>query len=203
MVADSRGGSARYDHIVMATHANQALAAIINPTAEETGLLGAFRYSRNLAVLHSDPTFMPRRHATWSSWNYTGSRDAPGRAVSVTYWMNRLQSIPDRSPLFLTLNPARPPSAGTLHHSEIYDHPIFDAAAMSAQNRLWSLQGKGNVWFCGAHFGAGFHEDGLQAGLAVAEQLGGLRRPWNVPNESGRIVLAREAARETAPELQP
>jgi uncharacterized protein len=116
--------------------------------------------------------------------------------------MNRLQSIPDTSPLFLTLNPARPPRAGTLHHSEIYDHPIFDAAAISAQSRLWSLQGKGNVWFCGAHFGAGFHEDGLQAGLAVDEQLGGLRRPWNVRNESGRIVLAREVTPETTPELQ-
>ena len=89
-----------------------------------------------------------------------------------------------------------------LHHSEVYHHPIFDAAAISAQRRLWSLQGKGNVWFCGAHFGAGFHEDGLQAGLAVAEQLGGLRRPWTVPDESGRIVLGREAAGTAIPELQ-
>ena len=202
VVTDSRGGSSRYDHVVMATHANQALTAIADPTPDETELLGAFRYSRNLAVLHSDPFFMPRRRAAWSSWNYIGSRDAPGGPVGVTYWMNCLQSIPDTSPLFLTLNPARPPRAGTLHHSEIYDHPIFDAAAISAQSRLWSLQGKGNVWFCGAHFGAGFHEDGLQAGLAVAEQLGGLRRPWNVPNESGRIVLAREVTRETTPELQ-
>jgi predicted NAD/FAD-binding protein len=203
VVTDATGGADRYDHVVMATHADQALTAIANPTPDETELLGAFRYSRNLAVLHSDPGFMPRRRAAWSSWNYIGSREAPsGGAVGVTYWMNRLQSIPDTSPLFLTLNPARPPRAGTLHHSEIYDHPIFDAAAISAQSRLWSLQGKGNVWFCGAHFGAGFHEDGLQAGLAVAEQLGGLRRPWNVPNESGRIVLAREVTPETTPELQ-
>ena len=198
VLTDSRGGSSRFDHVIMATHANQALAAIADPSSEETELLGVFRYSRNLAVLHSDPGFMPKRRAAWSSWNYMGSRDA----VGVTYWMNRLQSIPDTSPLFLTLNPSRPPRAGTLHWSEIYDHPIFDAAAISAQRRLWSLQGKGNVWFCGAHFGAGFHEDGLQAGLAVAEQLGGLRRPWNVPNESGRIVLGREVPRETTPELQ-
>jgi len=204
VVTDSRGGSRRYDHVVMATHANQALAAIADPTSDETELLGAFRYSRNLAVLHSDPSFMPRRRAAWSSWNYTGSGDAAADSggLGVTYWMNRLQSIPDGSPLFLTLNPPRPPRAGTLHHSEVYDHPIFDAAAISAQRRLWSLQGPGNVWFCGAHFGAGFHEDGLQAGLAVAEQLGGLRRPWNVPNESERIVLAGEAVHETAPELQ-
>ena len=146
--------------------------------------------------------FMPRRRAVWSSWNYISSRYAAGDAVCATYWMNRLQSIPDASPLFLTRNPPRPPRAGTLRHSELYDHPIFDAAAISAQSRLWSLQGKGNVWFCGAHFGAGFHEDGLQAGLAVAEQLGGLRRPWNVPNESGRIVLSREVTCVATPELQ-
>ena len=70
-----------------------------------------------------------------------------------------------------------------------YDHPLFDARAIAAQDNLWALQGNGNVWFSGAYFGAGFHEDGLQAGLAVAEQLGGVRRPWNVANESGRIKL--------------
>jgi predicted NAD/FAD-binding protein len=201
VVTDTSGESIRYDHVVMATHANQALAVIVDPTPQESELLGAFRYSRNLAVLHSDPSFMPRRRAAWSSWNYIGARDVAVDQVGVTYWMNRLQGIADNSPLFLTLNPPRPPRAGTLHHSEVYDHPIFDAAAISAQRRLWSLQGKGNLWFCGAHFGAGFHEDGLQAGLAVAEQLGGLRRPWKVPDESGRIVLAREAISETEPEL--
>jgi hypothetical protein len=201
LVTDTRGGSARYDHVIMATHADQALQAIADPTANEIETLGSFRYSRNLAVLHSDPSFMPRRRAAWASWNYIGSRNAPGDPVCATYWMNRLQGIPDSAPLFLTLNPARPPRAGTLHYSEIYDHPVFDAAAISAQKRLWSLQGNGNVWFCGAHFGAGFHEDGLQAGLAVAEQIGGVRRPWNVPDQSGRIVLAPEAAGVGAPEF--
>jgi predicted NAD/FAD-binding protein len=203
VVTDARGGSSRYDHVVLATHANQALTALDDPTPEETELLGSFRYIRNLAVLHSDPGFMPRRRAAWSSWNYIDSREAPVDSVGVTYWMNRLQGIPDACPLFLTLNPPHPPRAGTLHHSEVYHHPVFDAAAISAQRRLWSLQGRGNVWFCGAHFGAGFHEDGLQAGLAVAEQLGGLRRPWNVPNESGRIVLGGgEAVGRAMPELQ-
>jgi predicted NAD/FAD-binding protein len=201
IVTDARGESNRYDHVVMATHADQALSALTDPTPAESELLGAFRYSRNLAVLHSDPSFMPRRRAAWSSWNYTGSHDGAADNVGVTYWMNRLQNIPDHSPLFLTLNPPRPPHAGTLHHGEVYHHPIFDAAAISAQRRLWSLQGQGNVWFCGAHFGAGFHEDGLQAGLAVAEQLGGVRRPWTVPNESGRIVLG-EPVRAAIPELQ-
>jgi len=117
--------------------------------------------------------------------------------------MNRLQKLATDTPLFVTLNPPRPPRAGTLLHSEVYEHPIFDTAAIAAQRRLWSLQGVQNTWFCGAYFGAGFHEDGLQAGLAVAEQLGGLRRPWNVANESGRIVVAAPTVVDSTAELLP
>lgn len=201
-VTDIRGGAERFDHVVLATHANEALAVIDAPTPAERELLGAFRYSRNHAVLHSDRSFMPKRRAAWSSWNYVGHRNRRDAEVGVTYWMNRLQGIPDRLPLFVTLNPARPPRAGLLHHSDIYEHPIFDAAAIAAQRRLWSLQGHGNIWFCGAHFGAGFHEDGLQSGLAVAEQLGGVRRPWTVPDESGRIALGRAAQPVPTPEPQ-
>jgi predicted NAD/FAD-binding protein len=105
----------------------------------------------------------------------------------VTYWMNALQGIASDTPLFVTLNPARAPKE--ILHSEIYDHPIFDGAAISAQRHLWSLQGERNTWFCGAYFGAGFHEDGLQAGLAVAEALGDVRRPWQVEGESARIAV--------------
>lgn len=187
IVTDQRGHSERFDHVVMASHADQALAALVDPTCEERAILGAIRYSRNLAVLHTDESFMPKRQAVWSSWNYTGSRKAD--RVCVTYWMNCLQNIESEKQLFLTLNPPRPPRAGTLLHSEVYNHPIFDANAMAAQHKLWLLQGHRSTWFCGAYFGAGFHEDGLQAGLAVAEQLGGVRRPWQVANESGRIVL--------------
>jgi hypothetical protein len=101
--------------------------------------------------------------------------------------MNRLQGLPNETPLFVTLNPVEPPRAETILHTEMYEHPQFNADAMRAQRSLWSLQGRRHTWFCGAYFGAGFHEDGLQAGLAVAEQLGGVRRPWTVANESGRI----------------
>ena len=189
VVTDGKGHSERYDHVVMASHADQALKMLADPSKRERDLLGAFRYSRNLAVLHTDESFMPKRRAVWSSWNYIGSRDAVSGDVCVTYWMNRLQNIESEKPLFVTLNPPRPPRAGTLLHSEIYDHPIFDANAIAAQRKLWLLQGEQDTWFCGAYFGAGFHEDGLQAGLAVAEQLGHVRRPWQVGNESGRIVL--------------
>jgi uncharacterized protein len=201
IVTDANGGTERYDHVIMASHADQTLAALADPSPGERELLGAFRYSRNLAVLHSDVNFMPKRRAVWSSWNYIGPRNSTRDGVCVTYWMNCLQNLETAMPLFVTLNPPRPPHAGTLLHSEVYEHPIFDAAAIAAQRRLWSLQGTQNTWFCGSYFGAGFHEDGLQAGLAVAEQLGGLRRPWSVPDESGRIVVTARTAAESAPEL--
>lgn len=189
LVTDSRGLTERYDHLVLATHADQALAALADASEQEKEFLGSFRYSRNLAVLHTDESFMPRRKAIWSSWNYVGTSRRESGGTSVTYWMNRLQNIASERPLFVTLNPAHPPRAGTLLHSEIYEHPIFDAKAAAAQEKLWLLQGERRTWYCGAYFGSGFHEDGLQAGLAVAEQLGAVRRPWRVQNESGRIVL--------------
>jgi uncharacterized protein len=185
---DADGNLQRYDHVIVATHADQALAMLSDATAAERGILSAFRYSRNLAVLHSDESLMPKRRAVWSSWNYIGDRktiDSTG--ATVTYWMNRLQNIRSSTPLFVTLNPARTPRTGTIHHSEIYQHPLFDSAAMTAQRRLWSLQGRRRTWFAGSYFGSGFHEDGLQAGLAAAEAVGGVRRPWSVANESGRI----------------
>jgi len=187
-VADATGGSETFDHVVVATHADQALGLLDDPSQDERRLLGAFRYSRNVAVLHSDAALMPRRRAAWANWNHL----AQGDHAAVTYWMNRLQRIPGDRDLFVTLNPSVAPR--TAWRTETYEHPILDAGAIAAQRRLWSLQGRGGVWFCGAHFGAGFHEDGLQSGLAVAEALGGVRRPWLVPDESGRIFVDPPAA---------
>jgi predicted NAD/FAD-binding protein len=189
------GAWRRFDHVIVATHADQALALLEDADPAERSLLGAFAYRRNEAVLHSDPRLMPRRRATWSSWNYMAEGSGPATSLSVTYWMNRLQGIPDSQPLFVTLNPLREPAAAHVIRRDSYEHPIFDGAAMAAQKHLWSLQGVRNTWYCGAHFGAGFHEDGLQAGLAVAEQLGGVRRPWTVAEESGRIHVTPAASR--------
>ncbi len=188
-VRDSSGAVEQFDQVVIGTHANQALAVLADPSDDERRLLGAFRYSRNLAVLHTDPGLMPRRRKAWASWNYIGAE----AGLCASYWMNRLQGLSGQD-LFVTLNPPRPPAPGALLRSELYEHPIFDPTAIAAQKELWTLQGRGGVWFCGAHFGAGFHEDGLQSGLAVAEQLGGVRRPWRVADESGRIHLGAAPA---------
>jgi predicted NAD/FAD-binding protein len=195
-VQDTDGRIERYDHVVIGAHADQALSMLAAPSEDERRLLGRFRYSRNLAVLHTDAGLMPVRRRAWSSWNYIGS-DA---GLCVSYWMNRLQGFSGQD-LFVTLNPPRPPRAGTLLRSECYEHPIFDPAAIAAQPQLWQLQGQGGVWFCGAYFGAGFHEDGLQSGLAVAEQLGGVRRPWTVAGESSRIHVGQVA--DTSAALDP
>jgi predicted NAD/FAD-binding protein len=189
VVEEQGGASRRYDQVVIATHADQALALLGDADAEERALLGSFRYARNLAVLHTDAALMPRRRRAWAAWNYIGGGERRSE-VCVTYWMNRLQRLAARRDFFVTLNPVHAPRADSVIASFRYEHPGFDAAAAAAQARLWTLQGARRTWFCGAYFGAGFHEDALQSGLAVAESLGGVRRPWSVADESGRIVLA-------------
>jgi uncharacterized protein len=188
-IASAGGEIRRFDQIVLATHADQTLAMLADPSPEEERLLGAFGYSTNSAVLHSDATLMPSRRRVWSSWNYLSSDRGNSRRLSVSYWMNRLQGLPNAKPMFLTLNAHRPVREDSILFATDYTHPIFNARAVNAQQGLWSIQGERNTWFCGAYFGAGFHEDGLQAGLAVAEALGGCRRPWVVANESGRISI--------------
>jgi predicted NAD/FAD-binding protein len=196
VVVDRFGRGERYDEVVIAAHADQALAMLDQPSGEEREVLGAFRYSRNHTVLHRDKALMPHRRAAWSSWNHLGRRgDDDG---CVTYWMNRLQKLSTREDLFVTLNPAAPVDPAKVLRTQMYEHPLFDAPAIAAQRRLWSLQGERNTWFCGAHFGAGFHEDGLQSGLAVAEALGGVHRPWTVANPNGRICVTERGPRELA-----
>jgi len=200
-VLDTTGQVHGFDQVVFASHADDSLKLLADPSSEETRILGAFRYSDNRAVLHADTSLMPCRRAAWAAWNYASMNDVSGRHLSVTYWMNMLQSIPRDNPLFVTLNPFREPRADLVVSTHAYTHPQFDVAALKAQHELWSLQGERGTWFCGAYFGAGFHEDGLQSGLAVAESLGGVRRPWTVPGESDRIVITPRLP--IAPELEP
>src|SRR3984885_10928782 len=188
-ITDASGETARFDHLVFATHADQALAILSDPSPDERALLGAFQYTRNETILHTDAALMPKRKAIWPSWNYAANSGESAAPPCVTYWMNRLQSIPEDNPLFVTLNPVKPPRPDSVIRTELYEHPVFDEAAIRAQRPIWKMQGRRNSWFCGAYFGSGFHEDGIQAGMAVAEALGGVRRPWTVPNESGRIHL--------------
>ncbi len=185
LLRDTSGDTARYDEVVIASHAPQALAMLADPSDAEATLLGSIRTAPNRVVLHRDARQMPRRRRAWASWNYLSQPDG---SLCVTYWMDHLMGLAGPHQHFVTLNPQATP-AETLHEESLA-HPQFDATAMRAQRALWSLQGTRRTWFCGAWFGAGFHEDGLQAGLAVAEQLGGLRRPWDATAQASRIHCA-------------
>jgi predicted NAD/FAD-binding protein len=187
-VIDIHDRRRQFDQVILATHADQALALLEAPTAMERRLLSAFPYQRNRAVLHTDVRLMPKCRRAWSSWNFIGGGGQSDQ-VCVTYWMNRLQCLATNADIFVTLNPVQEPRREMIFGEYDYSHPLFDYGAIEAQKRLWDLQGVGGIWYCGAYFGAGFHEDGLQAGLAVAEALGGVRRPWIVQDESGRIHL--------------
>ncbi len=207
VVLHSGGGEAeRFDQLVIATHADQALEMLDAPSNAEQSLLSSFGYSRNTAILHRDRSYMPKRKLTWASWNYLdwtrshfqAANDEP--ELCVTYWMNKLQKLPTKENIFVTLNPPEGSDIKNKAAEFTYSHPVFNAAALRAQRDLWDIQGNNRTWYCGAHFGSGFHEDGLQSGLAVAEQLGGVRRPWNVENESGRIFAQEPVALRGAAE---
>jgi hypothetical protein len=162
--AGVHGGTARFDRVVLATHADTALALLATPTDAERRVLGAFRYSQNQTVLHTDETFLPRAPAARASWNVVADGD-PDR-VAVTYSMNRLAGLDPARPYLVTLNPTRAP-AGVIHTAH-FAHPQFDRAALAAQAALPGLAGIHRTYFAGAHHGFGFHEDGLRAGLAAA-----------------------------------
>lgn len=181
---DGRAGPlGSFDQVVIASHADQAMAMLDGPTFWERRLLGAFRYQDNEAWLHEDPRFMPRRRATWSSWNHVTQGLADGRhPVAVTYWMNRLQPLTTTSDLFVTLNPARTPDPASVHRHIHYRHPVFDHAAVRAQRLMTMIQGRDRLWFCGSYLGYGFHEDGLRSGVEVANRLG-VTAPWQRPEE--------------------
>ena len=189
-VHDSRGGIGRFDQIVVATHADTALEMLGRGATEaEREVLSAFRYQRNRAVLHRDPTLMPKRRRAWSSWNYLAAPGDDGtEQVSLSYWMNRLQNLETERPVIVTLNPGREPR--DIEREFTYDHPQYDQLTVAAQGLLPSLQGSRRTWFCGSYHGSGFHEDGLRAGLAVAADLGSPAPWWSTSTPAERTGRA-------------
>ncbi|MEJ1968069.1 MAG: FAD-dependent oxidoreductase [Rhizomicrobium sp.] len=179
-VLDAQGRRESFDHVVFASHADETLRLLADADGRERRALSAFRYQPNIAVLHRDTSVMPRSRHCWASWVYSsdGSLDEP--MLSVTYWMNRLQGIPNGMPLFVTLNPKTPIAPEKVFDSHVFDHPVFDHGALAAQARVQAMQGTRNTWFCGAHLRHGFHEDGLASAVHVARLLGA-ETPWQAP----------------------
>jgi predicted NAD/FAD-binding protein len=162
-------GTERFDEVIIATHADQALRLLQQPTSEETALLGQIRFQANRAVLHTDASVMPKQRLAWAAWNYQRTSEHSEQAhVCLHYWLNRLQPLPFHQDVFVSLNPAVPIDPQRVLGSFDYDHPVFDLAAIQAQRQLATLQGQHHTWFAGAWMGYGFHEDGLKAGRAAA-----------------------------------
>lgn len=167
------GNPERFDHVVLATHADQSLRLLGDPTRGEAELLGAFAFEENLAWLHRDARLMPKRRRVWSSWNYLAEdRRDLDRKVAVTYWMNRLQNLDPTRPIFVTLNPLAEPDPALTFARIRYEHPRFDERAIRAQASLGDIQGQRRTWYCGAWTRYGFHEDGLVSAIRVARSLG-------------------------------
>jgi len=165
-------GVEHFDHVVLATHADQSLALLERPSNDEQALLGAIRFQANRAVLHTDTRVMPKRRLAWAAWNYQRTQDDSENArVCLHYWLNRLQPLPFKQDVIVSLNPTSAIDPTTILGSYDYDHPVFDLPAIAAQSKLPRLQGQHRTWYAGAWMRYGFHEDGYQAGLAVAQGL--------------------------------
>lgn len=177
VIVSTDHGSEHFDEVVLACHSDQSLALLADPTPDERAVLGAIRYHRNRAVLHTDTSVLPKRPLAWAAWNYERATDAPREeaAVCLHYLINKLQPLPFQQPVLVSLNPVREPHAASVHAEIDYAHPVFDRAAIAAQAKLPALQGQQHTWFCGAWTRYGFHEDGLMSGQAV---VNGLRRRW-------------------------
>lgn len=182
-------GSERFDQVVLACHSDQS-KAILGLTASDgqRAVLDAIRYQPNRAVLHTDPRLLPRDKKLWSAWNYFAGEGAPGnQPVGVSYLINKLQPLPFKTPVVVTLNPAREPDPAKVIAEFDYAHPIFDGPAIAAQQQLADVQGEGGIWLAGAWGSYGFHEDGLKSALRVANGLG-VQAPWR----GGVAKLLRE-----------
>jgi predicted NAD/FAD-binding protein len=163
-------GVERFDQVVIATHPEQALAMLPNASADERRTLGAIRYQPNRAVLHTDASVLPRERKAWAAWNYESGGAGDGR-VCLHYLINRLQPLPWPRPVIVTLNPLNEIDPRHVHGEVRYAHPVFDAAALGAQQHLGRLQGAHATWFCGAWTGYGFHEDGFASGVRAARSM--------------------------------
>jgi len=159
-----------YDKVVIASHADEALKIIENPTSDEERILKNFKYRGNIAVIHFDESIMPKNKNAWCSWNSSMSADNIEK-TSVTYWLNQLQNLKIDKNIFLTINPFREIPANKIFNKVMFTHPYFDADALSNQSNLQKIQNKKNILFCGSYFGYGFHEDGIKSSIEMLKML--------------------------------
>jgi len=170
LVRTKKFGSESFDAIFLACHSDQALALLEDPSQAEREVLGAIRYQRNVAVLHTDESLMPRRRAAWASWNYRLS-SSPRQPATLTYHMNRLQHLDARTQYFVTLNSRELIRPDSICYETVYDHPVFTADAVAAQQRKEEIDGARRTYYCGAYWRYGFHEDGVISALSALQRF--------------------------------
>ncbi len=177
-ITDSNGDKHQFDAVIFACHSDQALALIAKPSKEEKSVLGRIQYKPNSVILHQDSSFMPKRKSAWSSWVYlSNSNKDKTDKMSLTYWMNSLQSLQSKKPVLVTLNPSVKPKEELIINEHIFDHPQFNQDAIAAQKDIPLIQGVDKFWFCGAWQKYGFHEDGLSSAINVVKDFG-VKLPW-------------------------
>jgi len=199
ILRDANGHGRRFDRVFIATHADQALALLEDPSEDEKRLLGPWSYSVNETFLHTDTSWMPTNRRAWASWNFIredgAGADAP---VTLTYHMNRLQALDTKNEYLVTLNPFKPIAEEKIIAHITYTHPTFSFASLGTQQQLPGLNGLRNTYFCGSYFGYGFHEDAARSGVQAAAALGvqdelnavqRIRRPQTIFSQEPSIAL--------------
>ncbi len=161
----------RFDEVIFATHSDDTLRLLADPSAQEKAVLGAIRYQPNDVVLHSDTAIMPKHRAVWSSWCYAEDQDKTDSRIDLTYWMNSLQPDLKADPLFVTLNTTRPIRQELIWDQVTLRHPVYDLGAFAAQAQAAAMNGVNRTWFCGAWMKNGFHEDGLASAVDVVTAM--------------------------------
>ena len=172
-ITDIHGDEHIFDQVIFACHSDQAMNLLNDPTETEKSIIGAIKYQPNEMILHSDISFMPKAKKAWSSWVYQSEdkTDESGN-VSLSYWMNNLQPLNTKTPVIVTLNPAREPDTSLIYDRYSFEHPVFDKKAIEEQSKIDNLQGQNNTWFCGAWQRYGFHEDGLLSAVNIVSKMG-------------------------------
>ncbi len=173
MVRLTGGDWERFDEVIFATHSDAALRLLSDPAPEERAALSAVGFQDNHAVLHADPSIMPKRRKVWASWTYTEQSAADRERISLTYWMNSLQPIPEDDLMLVTLNATRPIRDDLIYDTHSFRHPVYDLAAFRAQAAIRGFNGARNTWFCGAWMRNGFHEDGFASAVDVVQAMAG------------------------------